>query len=127
MLIEAANKTAGLASEPLPFVLQTNLSDFYVEYELNARLKHPTQRLWVLSELNAHIQDVFNKNGVQIVSPHYLQDPAKPHLVPPSSWFLPPASRENVEQRSPREQKLPNAGMGCRERCEPESGPALPT
>jgi small-conductance mechanosensitive channel len=113
MLVEAASKTAGLASEPLPFVLQTNLSDFYVEYELNACLKQPAQRVWVLGELNAHIQDVFNEHGVQIMSPHYLQDPAKPHVVPPSNWFPPPASPEKGHQGSPREQSLPNGGIGC--------------
>jgi small-conductance mechanosensitive channel len=107
MLVEAANKTAGLAGEPLPFVLQTNLSDFYVEYELNACLKDPPQRIWVLGELNSHIQDIFNEHGVQIMSPHYLQDPAKPQVVPPSNWFPPPASREKVDQCSPQEQKLP--------------------
>ena len=125
MLLEAANKAAGLASEPPPFVLQTNLSDFYVEYELNARLKQPAQRVWVLGELNAHIQDVFNQHGVQIMSPHYLQDPAKPHVVPPSNWFPPPASREKGDQSSPREETLPNGGIGRAEKSEPESGPKL--
>ncbi len=126
MLVEAANKAAGLASEPLPFVLQTNLSDFYLEYELNARLKQAAQRVWVLGELNAHIQDVFNQHGVQIMSPHYLQDPAKPHVVPPSNWFPAPASHEKGDQCSPREQTLPNGGIGCAEKSEPESGPKLP-
>jgi small-conductance mechanosensitive channel len=32
MLVEAARRTPGLLAEPRPFVLQTALSDFYVEY-----------------------------------------------------------------------------------------------
>ncbi|HZI32606.1 MAG TPA: mechanosensitive ion channel protein MscS, partial [Candidatus Binatia bacterium] len=78
--------------EPKPFVLQISLSDFYVEYELNVRLEVPNQRMMVLGRLHANILDVFNENGVQIMSPHYRNDPAKPQVVPQSDWFLPPAS-----------------------------------
>ena len=91
MLLEAARRTSGVLPEPKPFVLQITLSDFFVEYELNARLETPDQRVNVLARLHANIQDVFNEHGVQIMSPHYLSDPAKPHVVPKSDWFLPPA------------------------------------
>lgn len=95
MLIEAARRTEGLLPDPAPFVNQTALSDFYVEYELNAHLGEPAQRMAVLSRLHANIQDVFNENSVQIMSPHYLDDPAKPHIVPKSDWYLPPAKTDN--------------------------------
>jgi small-conductance mechanosensitive channel len=98
MLLEAARRTPGLAQEPPPFVLQTSLSDFYVDYELNARLEQPHRRMWVQSDLQANIQDVFNEYGVQIMSPHYLQDPAKPHVVPKADWFLPPAMPERATE-----------------------------
>jgi small-conductance mechanosensitive channel len=94
MLLEAANRTPGLLGEPPPFVLQTSLSDFYAEYELNVRLERPERRVWVQSELHGHIQDVFNEHGVQIMSPHYFKDPPQPHVVPKSKWFLPPATAE---------------------------------
>jgi len=97
MLLEAARRTRGLAAEPPPFVLQLSLSDFYVEYQVNARLERPERRLWVLSDLQAHIQDVFNEYGVQIMSPHYWRDPPKPHVVPPSNWFLAPAQNEGSD------------------------------
>jgi small-conductance mechanosensitive channel len=93
MLQEAARRTAGLLPEPKPFVLQTALADFYVEYELNARLTVPGERAFVLAKLYANILDVFNEHGVQIMSPHYLADPTKPHVVPPKDWYLPPAQR----------------------------------
>lgn len=97
MLLEAARRTAGIAAEPPAFVLQARLSDFYVDYELNACLEQPGRRVWVLSDLHAHIQDVCNEHGVQIMSPHYLQDPPHPHVVPRSDWFLAPAVEEGSE------------------------------
>ena len=46
----------------------------------------PRRRAEVINQLHAHIQDVFNENGVQIMSPHYLGDPAQPQVVPPEAW-----------------------------------------
>ena len=59
-------------------MFQTALSDFYVEYRLvcQAVPSEPRPRAVVLSALHANIQDVFNEHGVQIMSPHYLGDPA---------------------------------------------------
>jgi small-conductance mechanosensitive channel len=88
MLLEAARRTAGVAAEPLPYVVQTALSDFYVEYRLCAQSnKHaPARRAEVMNLLHANIQDVFNENGVQIMSPHYMADPPEPQVVPPGPW-----------------------------------------
>jgi hypothetical protein len=38
-LIDAATKTALVLPEPMPFVLQTSLDDFYVSYQINAYVK----------------------------------------------------------------------------------------
>lgn len=91
LLTLAAGRTAGLLPEPRPFVLQRALSDFYVEYQLNARLKQPDERPGVLSRLHENIQDLFNEHGVQIMSPHYLGDPVVPQLVPRDQFYAPPA------------------------------------
>ena len=91
MLIEAARRTPGLHAEPPPFVNQTALSDFYVEYQLNAHLERPEKRIRVLADLHANIQDVFNEHGVQIMSPHYEADPADKKWVPRERWHEPPA------------------------------------
>lgn len=93
MLLEAAKRTRGVIDEPAPRVVQTALSDFYVEYLLIAQAgpEAPRQRAEALSELHGHVQDVFNEYGVQIMSPHYLGDPPQPVLVPPSRRFTPPA------------------------------------
>jgi len=39
-----------------------------------------------MSQLHSCIQDVFNENGVQIMSPHYLADPPQAQVVPPRDW-----------------------------------------
>jgi small-conductance mechanosensitive channel len=93
MLIEAAGRTPGVQSDPAPRVFQTALSDYYPEYRLACQVLRtgPTQRAEVLSTLHGNIQDVFNEYGVQIMSPHYLGDPAEPKVVPKEQWFQPPA------------------------------------
>lgn len=80
-LVKAANLTSGLKDNPAPYVLQTSLSDFYVEYQLNAFLEKPEMRQVVLAELRSHIQDTFKEAEIKIVSPHYVEDPPGP--MPP--------------------------------------------
>ncbi|MBK9217789.1 MAG: mechanosensitive ion channel family protein [Uliginosibacterium sp.] len=93
MLVEAALRTPGVIAQPQPRVFQTALSDFYPEYRLvcQALPSEPRPRAEVLSALHAHIQDVFNEQGVQIMSPHYLGDPAEPKLAPRKPDPAPPA------------------------------------
>jgi small-conductance mechanosensitive channel len=93
MLAEAAGRTEGIVDPPAPQVYQTALGDFYVQYRLVclATPSDPQQRAAVISALHASIQDVFNEHGVQIMSPHYLGDPASPKLVPKARWHAPPA------------------------------------
>ena len=88
MLLEAAQRTPGVAQSPPPYVVQTALSDFYVEYRLCAQSNNqaPRRRAEAMSQLHAHVQDVFNENGVQIMSPHYMADPPEPQVVPPGPW-----------------------------------------
>ncbi len=94
MLLEAARRTAGVAPEPSPYVLQTALSDFYVEYRLCVQIDKsaPAPRAEALNQLHGNVQDVFNEYGVQIMSPHYMADTPKPQVVPPDNWWPDPAS-----------------------------------
>lgn len=94
MLLQAAGNTHGLRSIPKPFVLQTALSDFYVEYRLCAQVESPEIRRITMTTLHANIQDVFNEFGVQIMSPHYKDDPAEKVWVPKEQWFETPAEME---------------------------------
>ncbi len=93
MLVEAAGRTPGVLDDPAPRVFQTGLSDFYPEYRLvcQAIPTEPRPRAVVLSNLHANIQDVFNEYGVQIMSPHYLGDPADAKIVPKAKWYAKPA------------------------------------
>jgi hypothetical protein len=71
-LIDAATKTALLVlPEPMPFVLQTSLDDFYVSYQINAYVKEPNKQALIYSNLHQNIQDVCNERGIEIMSPHY--------------------------------------------------------
>ncbi|MEX1187106.1 MAG: mechanosensitive ion channel domain-containing protein [Gemmatimonadaceae bacterium] len=91
----AASRTTGVRSEPRPFVRQLALSDHYPEYQLNVYLDRPETRIDVLSKLHMNIQDAFNEFGVQIMSPHYEEDPDTPKIVRPEQWFAPPATRSD--------------------------------
>jgi small-conductance mechanosensitive channel len=71
LLIAAALATDDVSHDPLPFVLQTELNDFYVSYELNAYTTKPTKMQSIYSTLHQNIQDKFNEAGVEINSPHY--------------------------------------------------------
>jgi len=98
LLIEATRPIAAIAREPAPYVVQTALSDSYVEYRLvvHATAGDPAGRARVSSDLHASIQDMFNRYGVQIMSPNYYDDPAKPKIVPESDWFAAPAKRPDA-------------------------------
>jgi len=89
----AAERTQSIARMPEPRVLQTALQDFYVEYTLLVTVADPARRPVVLDELHAHIQDVFNEHGVQIMSPNYEADPERPKVVAPEDWYKAPAQR----------------------------------
>ena len=88
MLLQAARETPGVLAEPAPFVVQAALSDFYIEYKLVAlaRAPSPRERVEVKSRLHQNIVDAFNLNGVAMTSPHYMQEPATPHVVPREKW-----------------------------------------
>jgi len=93
MLIEAARRTTGVLTAPEPCVFKTALSDFYVEYRLvcQAIPSEPRPRAEVLHTLHSNALDVFNEHGVQIMSPHYLGDPALPKVVDQGNWYPAPA------------------------------------
>ncbi|NQW30200.1 MAG: mechanosensitive ion channel [Ignavibacteria bacterium] len=86
MLHQAAVDCELVSTEPPPSIAQTSLRDFYVEYKMTVLLIDPLQRLEAITQLHGKIQDVFNRNGVQIMSPNYIADPASNKIVPPPAW-----------------------------------------
>ena len=99
MLVMAAKRTPGLRHDPMPRVLQTALSDWYIEYELRAVTDDPPRRGPILSALHGNIVDVFNEYGVQIMSPNYESDPPQPLVVPRERWYAAPASQTSMDGR----------------------------
>ena len=72
LLVEAALNTPGVVDDPRPFVLETSLQDYYPVYQVNAYIKDANQLAQVYSDLHQNIQDRFNKEGIEIMSPHYI-------------------------------------------------------
>jgi small-conductance mechanosensitive channel len=95
LLLRAAGRTANVRKNPEPYVLQRQLSDFYAEYTLIARLDDAKLRIESISDLHAQIQDAFNEFGVQIMSPHYMMQPQQAVTVPPAKWHAPPSDAKS--------------------------------
>lgn len=110
MLLLAAARTPELLPEPKPFVLQKQLSDFYVEYTLIVPVALPQRRPFVLSVLHANIQDAFNEFGVQIMSPNFEAQPEDKVWVPKERWHAAPAGE--VEDVLPPPVRPAAAGGG---------------
>ena len=94
LLLLAAERTAPIRKTPAPYVLQRQLSDFYVEYTLVIRLLHEKLRIETLSYLHSSIQDAFNEFGVQIMSPHFMVQPPHNMVIPPNKWHQAPAESD---------------------------------
>ena len=71
LLIEAAENTEGVESNPHPFVLEKPFADFYAVYEINACIKNAHKLEEISSRLRGNVQDKFREAGVSIISPHY--------------------------------------------------------
>ncbi len=99
LLLEAATAVPEIRRTPAAYVVQTALSDFYVEYKLVVHVDTdvPATRARVASDLHASIQDAFNRHGVQIMSPHYFRDPPEPKLVPEARWYTSPAEKKDPQ------------------------------
>jgi len=91
MLLLAAERTPGIRKSPTPVARQSEFGNTYVVYTLLTCLEDPTRRLATLGALRAHILDVFNEFGVQIMTPNYEGDPDAPKLVPRDKWYAEPA------------------------------------
>lgn len=85
MLIEAANRTRDLKKSPEPFVYWSQLADYAINYQINAFTTRGSSLPRILSDLHRNIVDVFNENGVQIMTPSYESDPVEPK-IPTEPW-----------------------------------------
>jgi small-conductance mechanosensitive channel len=85
LLLQGAAHTSGLRADPPPRVLQVELSDFSVSYQLHVCLELAESRVAVRSELNSRILDAFAAAGVQIMTPHFESQPSTPVVAPSSA------------------------------------------
>jgi small-conductance mechanosensitive channel len=91
MLLRAAARTSGLLKDPPPFVLQRELGNFAVAYEINGYTREPERMNRIYSELHRNILDEFNEYGVEILTPNYEGDRDEPAVVPKEQWYAAPA------------------------------------
>ena len=107
MLLAAAARTPGLATELAPFVLIKNLGDFAAMYELNVYCRDATKMQALYTLLHHNVLDLFNEYGVQIMTPAYQEDPAQPKIVSPQNWYAAPAPHPADVQVAPIEHQEP--------------------
>ena len=82
LLLKAAGQVEAVKPDPAPEIRQTALNDFAVQYDLLFSPEDPAKRTAIVSALNVQIQTAFHDAGVQIMSPHYIADPADPKMPP---------------------------------------------
>ena len=97
MLLQAAERTEGVAKDPSPFVLQKALGDFCVTYEINVFCADAQAMARLYSRLHQNILDVFNEFDVQIMTPAYERDPEQRKVVPRDQWYAAPANPKPQE------------------------------
>lgn len=68
----AAANTKDVVKYPEPFVLQQNLNNFNISYELNAYTLHPERMFFIHSELLNRIMEAFHNAGIDMISPQYI-------------------------------------------------------
>ena len=86
LMTKAAGGTPGVLKDPAPTIYQTGLGSFGVDYQLVVHLEPRMTRVKVLSQLHQNIQDAFNEQGIQIMTPAFESQPEKPVLVPKERW-----------------------------------------
>ncbi len=72
LLIDSALATPGVLHHPLPFVLETELNDNYMCYQINAYIKNADDMPVIMSDLLQNIQDNFNNAGIELFAPHHF-------------------------------------------------------
>ena len=72
LLLAAARNTPFIEKDPVPYVFQKSLDDYYVSYELNVYTSQSKKMPLIYSEMHKNILDIFNDAGVEILSPAYM-------------------------------------------------------
>ncbi len=94
LLLQAAEQTEYLEKDPKPFVLQNSLDDFSVAYQINAYSKKPLYKDLIYSLLHQNIQDIFNENGIEIMSPNFVASRNGNESTIPAEYLTAMASKK---------------------------------
>jgi small-conductance mechanosensitive channel len=73
LLLEAAGRCRLILKTPPPFVLVTQLEDFYTRYQINGYTTESQRLFEVYSELHKNILDVFKENDLEPTSSHFVK------------------------------------------------------
>lgn len=82
LLIDAALKTTGVLEHPAPFVLETELNDNYMCYQINAYIKEADDMPVIMSDLLQNVQDYFNEAGIELFAPHHFTTKSHCEVAP---------------------------------------------
>ena len=107
LLIDAALRTPRIEKTPAPFVLQTALNDFFITYEINAYTRVPVLSIETYGELHQNIQDAFNEEGVEIMSPHFAAVRDGNTIAIPEASRKPEDHPRRFEVRVERDERAP--------------------
>lgn len=91
LLLEAAAE----AKLEEPFVYVTDLGNFAVSYKISGLLKETKQVLSARSNLYRSVLDVLHRDGIEIVSPAFMNQRPAPSEQP----FIPPETIENTPSK----------------------------
>ncbi|MDE3137254.1 MAG: mechanosensitive ion channel [Acidobacteriota bacterium] len=84
LMIDGARKTESILADPSPIVLQSDLGNYAVDYQLIAWTDRPERMVLTNSELRRNVLDCFNAAGVEIMTPSVLshRDASEPAIPP---------------------------------------------
>ncbi len=94
LLKKAARKTSRIVTDPEPHVVETELGDFAVSYMLIAFTDEPREARLTTAELRRNALDLFNAEGIEIMTPSVsaLRDGNRAAIPPsfnPTPFSLP--------------------------------------
>jgi small-conductance mechanosensitive channel len=94
LMKKGAAETPDILAEPEPFVLETELGDFAVNYTLFAYTDNPKRARFTSAQLRRNILDLFNAEGVEIMTPSVAavrdgNQPAIPQEYSPKPFSIP--------------------------------------
>ncbi len=72
LLVGAARNTAGIVTDPAPYVLITRFDSFAAVYELRAYTDEPNEFLRIQSDIRENVYEAFQNAGIDLTTPNIL-------------------------------------------------------